>query len=77
MLLDLAVVVLGLAAFSVYLIERETEEEDEDLAWVDREIYRIENGPRSLASESEDMRRERREALERLYAVRRRLVGEA
>lgn len=51
-------------------------EEDEDLAWVDREIARCEEGPRSIHQDTPEMALLRNERLERLKKMRKRLMGE-
>jgi hypothetical protein len=70
---DLAVGLLAMLALVVpYAIPRE-QEGDEDLAWVDREIRRCEDGPK-LAPHTPEIMAERNERLERLRKIRARLV---
>lgn len=61
-------VLAGLA----YIAEKATQE-DEDLAWIEREIDRAENA--GSPYETDDMREQRRLHLQRLYRVRDRLEG--
>jgi hypothetical protein len=67
---DLAVFILAVIALAIGFSEPP---EDEDLAWIDREIARCEDGPRR-ASDSPEMMRLRNEQLERLRKIRARLV---
>lgn len=55
------------------MIPRDVKELDEDLAWVEREIARCEDGPR-LAPRTPENMKARAERLERLYAMRKRLM---
>lgn len=68
--------VFTIAAFIAAVADHYTEDNDEELQWVDQRIDELTNGTRSTASEDPDMEAQRRAALERLYRVRRRLVGE-
>lgn len=68
---DLAVGILAIIAVAIGISE--PPEQDEDLAWVDREIARCEDGPRR-ASDSPEIMRLRNEQLERLRKIRARLV---
>jgi hypothetical protein len=61
-----------LLAALAYIAEKATQE-DEDLAWVEREIERAENG--GSPYETDDMREQRRLHLQRLYRVRDRIEG--
>jgi hypothetical protein len=68
---DLAAIILAILAWVVpYAIPVE---EDEDLAWIDREIAKCEDGPR-LAPRSPENMAANSERLERLRAMRARLV---
>lgn len=67
----------GIFAAIAYVSDHYAEDEDEDLLWVDRQIEMIRNRPASQTDDDPDMIEQRRQQLERLYRVRRRLVGEA
>lgn len=49
---------------------------DPDLAWVEREIRKCEDGPRSVHQDTPEMARLRNDRLARLKAMRARLLGE-
>jgi hypothetical protein len=51
-------------------------EVDEDLAWVDHEIWKCEEGPRLPAFDTPAMNKARNERLVRLRHMRARLLGE-
>jgi hypothetical protein len=57
-----------------YLLE--PDEVDEDLAWVEREIRKCEDGPRFSTFDNPEMNRIRNERLERLRKMRSKLLGE-
>lgn len=56
-------------------VQRDVKELDEDLAWVEREIAKCEDGPR-LAPRTPENMKAMVDRLERLYAMRKRLIGE-
>lgn len=49
---------------------------DEDLAWVDREIRKCEDGPRLMSFDTPNLNQARNERLHRLKRMRARLLGE-
>lgn len=70
---DLVAIILAVLAWLVpYAIPME-EDPDEDLAWVDREIAKCEDGPR-LAPRTPENMAAANERLERLRKIRARLV---
>jgi hypothetical protein len=71
---DLAAILLAVLAIVAPLAIPVEEEPDEDLAWVDREIRRCEDGPRSIHQDTPEMAELRNERLERLRRIRARLV---
>lgn len=57
-------------------LQQTLEDIDPDIAWLDREIQRCEDGPRRVEFDNPDMNLIRNERLMRLRALRSKLLGE-